>query len=80
MAPNVGHEESKKEIRKSCKINCIIVGDMNPLDLFNGQIPHRRIYLQPPTSRRNISKDMKNLDKYLKERSALEENKSQLKK
>ena len=38
---------------------------MNPLDLFNGQVPFKRIYLQPPTSQRVVPKGMKNLDKFL---------------
>ena len=38
---------------------------MNPLDLFNGQIPFRRAYLQPPTSRKYVPNGMKDLDKHL---------------
>ena len=53
---------------------------MNPLDLFNGQIPLRRIYLQPSTSRRNIPKGMKDLDKYLSEQRVIENNKEKQKK
>ena len=48
---------------------------MNPLDLFNIRIPLRRIYLQPPTSRRNVPKGMKNLDKYLSDKKGERDNK-----
>ena len=48
---------------------------MNPLDLFNSRIPLRRIYLQPPTSRRNVPKGMKNLDKYLSDKKGERDNK-----
>ena len=39
---------------------------MNPLELFDGKKPFKRIYLQPFTSRRFIPKGMDNLDKCLK--------------
>ena len=39
---------------------------MNPLELFDGKKPFKGIYLQPPTSRKFIPKNMDNLDKYLK--------------
>ena len=48
---------------------------MNPLDLFNGQVPLTRVYLQPTTSQNTIPKGMKNVDKYLMERKSLENNK-----
>ena len=40
---------------------------MNPLDLFNGQITFKRIYLHPPSSRRIVPEGMKDLDKILLE-------------
>ena len=39
---------------------------MNPLELFDGRKPFKRIYPQLLTSRKFIPKGMDNLDKYLK--------------
>ena len=40
---------------------------MNPLDLLNGQITFKRIYLQPQTSQRIAPKGMEDLAKFLLE-------------
>ena len=49
---------------------------MNPLNLFNGQIPFCRVYLQPPTSRKHVPNDMKDLDNYLNKKKAQQKEKA----
>ena len=37
---------------------------VDPLDLFRTNKPFKRIYLQPPTSQRNVPTDMTALEKF----------------
>ena len=49
---------------------------MNPVDLFNGQVPFKRIYLQPPTSQRAGPKGMKDLNKFLSSNKEIKDKKN----
>ena len=42
---------------------------MNPLDLFNSQYTFERVYLNPPTSQKNLPTDMSQLDEFLGKRN-----------
>ena len=73
MAPNVGPRGVEKRNKNLYEIKIGLA--MNPLDLFDSRIPLRRIYLQSPTSRKNVPKGMKDLDKYLSDKKGEKDNK-----
>ena len=53
---------------------------MNVLDVFNGQVPFRRTYLQPTASRKNVPKGLKDLDEYSEEQKVQKSHRSEIRK